>query len=63
MSGEPPSPTALPLGGLLGCFVLWARVFELWGPNTFPYACMPCGCCVPWGWLEAVPGGGGLPLL
>ena len=32
----------------------------VWGPNTVPLACMPCGGCVPWGWWGAVPGGGGL---
>ena len=30
----------------------------VWGPNTVPLACMPCGGCVPWGWWGAVPGGG-----
>ena len=30
----------------------------LWGPNTVPWACMPCGGCVPRGWWGAVPGGG-----
>ena len=30
----------------------------VWGPNTVPLACMPCGGCVPRGWWEAVPGGG-----
>ena len=35
----------------------------VWGPNTVPLACMPCGGGVPWGWLGAVPGGGGLPPL
>ena len=35
----------------------------VWGPNTVPFACMPCGGCVPWGWWGAVPGAGGLPPL
>ena len=30
----------------------------VWGPNTVPLACMPCGGCVPRGWWGAVPGGG-----
>ena len=29
----------------------------MWGPNTVPLACMPCGGCVPRGWWGAVPGG------
>ena len=29
----------------------------VWGPNTVPLACMPCGGCVPRGWWKAVPGG------
>ena len=36
---------------------------SVWGPNTVPLACMPCGGCVPWGWWVAVPGEGGLPPL
>ena len=37
----------------------------VWGPNTVPLACMPCGGCVPRGWCGegASPGRGGLPLL
>ena len=35
----------------------------VWGPNTVPLACMPCGGCVPRGWWGAVPRGGGLPPL
>ena len=31
----------------------------VWGPNTVPLACTPCGGCVLWGWWGAVPGGGG----
>ena len=30
----------------------------VWGPNTVPLACMPCGGCVPRAWWGAVPGGG-----
>ena len=30
----------------------------VWGPNTVPLACMPCGGCVPRIWWGAVPGGG-----
>ena len=29
----------------------------VWGPNTVPSACIPCGGCMPRGWLGAVPGG------
>ena len=34
----------------------------VWGPNTVPLACMPCGGCVPRGWCQGggVPGGGGV---
>ena len=35
----------------------------VWGPNTVPLACMPCGGCVPRGCWGAVPVGGGLPPL
>ena len=35
----------------------------MWGPNTVPLACMPCGGCVPRGWRGAGPGEGGLPPL
>ena len=37
----------------------------VWGPNTVPLACMPCGGCVPRGWCGGGPSpwGGGLPLL
>ena len=30
----------------------------VWGPNTVPLGCMPCGGCVPRGSWGAVPGGG-----
>ena len=36
---------------------------RVWGRNTVPLACMPCGSCVPRGWWGAVPGGAGLPPL
>ena len=29
----------------------------MWGPNTVPLACRPCGGCVPRIWWGAVPGG------
>ena len=29
----------------------------VWGPNTVPLACMPCGGCVPRGWWGSSPGG------
>ena len=29
----------------------------VWGPNTVPFACMPCWGCMPRGWWRAVPGG------
>ena len=59
-SGACPPATARPLGGLLGSatHVLWAPGVWVWGPNTVPLACTPCGGCVPRGWWGAVPGGG-----
>ena len=61
-SGAPPAPTAHPPGGLVGSYprAVGAGV-RVWGPGTVPSACMPCGGCVPQGWLGAVPGRGGLP--
>ena len=35
----------------------------VWGPNTVPWACMPCGGCMLRGSWGAVPGRGGLPPL
>ena len=32
----------------------------VWGPNTVPLACMPCGSCVPRGWCGGGPSPGGL---
>ena len=46
------------LRGASGVRRLW-----VWGPNTVPLACVPCGGCMPRGWWGAVPGGGGLPPL
>ena len=60
-----PSPNCPPTGR-----AVWVRHplavvagVWVWGPNTVPLACMPCGGCVPRGWWGAVPGGGGLPPL
>ena len=58
-----PSPDCPPTGRAVG--VRHPRAVGagacVWGPNTVPLACMPCGGCVPWGWRGAVPGGGGWP--
>ena len=60
-----PSPDCLPTGRAVR--VRYPRAFGagvwVWGPNTVPLACTPCGGCVPQGWWGAVPGEGGLPLL
>ena len=51
-SGAVPSPAvgvSHPRAVVVGVWV--------WGPNTVPLACMPCGGCVPRGWWGAVPGG------
>ena len=63
-----PSPDCPPTGRAVG--VRYRRAVGagvwVWGPNTVPLACMPCGGCVPRGWCGggASPGGGaGLPLL
>ena len=57
-----PSPDCPPTGRAVG--VRHPRAVGvgvwLWGPNTVPAACMPCGDCMPRGWWGAVPGGGGL---
>ena len=58
-SGAVPPPTARPLDGLFGVRhprAVGAGVW-VWGPNTVPSACMPCGGCMPRGWWGAVPGG------
>ena len=55
-----PSPDCPPTGravGVPGLPAVGAGVW-VWGPNTVPLACMPCGGCVPRGWWEPVPGGG-----
>ena len=59
-SGAVPPPTARPLGRAVRVRhprAVGAGVW-VWGPNTVPLACMPCGGCVPRGWWGAVPGGG-----
>ena len=62
-----PSPDCPPTGRAVG--VRYPRAVGagvwVWGPNTVPLACMPCGSCVPRGWCGggASPGGFGLPLL
>ena len=35
----------------------------VWGPNTVPATCMPCGGCMARRWWGAVPGGASLPPL
>ena len=55
-----PSPDCPPSGQAVGVrhpHAVGAGVW-VWGPNTVPLACMPCGGCVPLGWWGAVPGGG-----
>ena len=55
-----PSATCPPTGQAVGVRHPHAVVAGLWvwGPNTVPLACMPCGGCVPRRWWGAVPGGG-----
>ena len=55
-----PSPDCPPTGRAVGvrypCAVgtgVW-----VWGPNTVPLACMPCGSCVPRGWYGGGPSPG-----
>ena len=54
-----PSPNCPPTGRAVG--VRHPRAVGsgvwVWGPNTVPLACMPCGGCMPRGWWGAVPGG------
>ena len=60
-----PSPDCAPTGRAVGVRhprAVGASVW-VWGPNTVPLACMPCGGCVPRGCGGAVLGGGGLPPL
>ena len=55
-----PSPDCPPTGRAVGvCYpsAVGAGV-RVWGPNTVPLACTPCGGCVSRGWWGAVPGGG-----
>ena len=59
-----PSPDCPPTGRAVG--VRYPRAVGagvwLWGPNTVPLACMPCGGCVPRGWCGGGPSpGGGRP--
>ena len=64
-SGAVPPPDCPPTGRAVGVRhprAVGAGVW-MWGPNTVPLACMPCGGCVPRGWWAAVPGEGGLPPL
>ena len=63
MIGHSPSPNCPPTGRAVGVrhpHALVASV-SVWGPNTVPVACMPCGGCLPRGWWGAVPGEVGLP--
>ena len=56
-----PSPDCPPSGRAVGVRhprAVGAGVW-VWGPNTVPFACMPCGGCVPWG-LGGSPRGGWL---
>ena len=60
-----PSPNCPPTGRAVGVRhprAVGAGVL-VWGPNTVPSACMPCGGCVPRGLWGAVPGRGGMPPL
>ena len=60
-----PSPDCPPTGRAVGVRhsrAVGAGVW-VWGPNTVPLSCMPCGGCVPRGWWGAGPWGGGLPPL
>ena len=59
-----PSPDCPPTGRAVG--VRYPRAVAaavwVWGPNTVPLACMPCGGCVPRGWCGGGPSrGGGWP--
>ena len=61
-----PSPDCPPPGRAVG--VRYPRAVGagvwVWGPNTVPLACMPCGGCVLRGWCGGGPSpGGGLPQL
>ena len=55
-----PSPDCPPIGRAVGVHyprAVGADVW-VWGPNTVPLACMPCGGCVLRGWWGVVLGGG-----
>ena len=59
-SGAPPLPDCPPSGRAVGvghphavCAGVW-----VWGPNSVPLACTPCGGCVPRELWGVVPGGG-----
>ena len=58
-----PSPDCPPTGRAVGVRhprAVGAGVW-VWGPNTVPLACMPCGGCVPRGQVGGRPRGGGWP--
>ena len=55
-----PSPDCPPTGRSVGVHYPRAVVAGVWvwGPNTVPLACMPCGGCVPRGLAGGCPRGG-----
>ena len=57
-----PSPDCPPTGRAVG--VRYPRAVGagvwVWGPNTVPLACMPCGGCVPREWCGGGPPRGGV---
>ena len=59
---RPPSPDCPPTERAVG--VRYPRAVGagvgVWGPNTVPLACMPCGGCVPRGWCGEGPSRGGV---
>ena len=59
MSGAPPTPTARPLGGLLGSttHVLWARACGCGGPTLFPWPACPMGAACRGGDRDRPRGG------
>ena len=60
-----PSPDCPPTGRAVG--VRYPRAVGagvgVWGPNTVPLACIPCGGCVPRGWCGGGPSPGGVACL